>query len=785
MKRLTVSGTLIAALTFSTLAGAMISRGPYLQQGTPNAMTIVWRTLLTSSSTVHYGTSADALTESQSVAKSVTQHEVRLEGLAPNTRYFYAVVDTDNTQVTGPGYFFETAPVVGSTDKRRIWVVGDSGTGGSKQAAVRDAMLWVTGATRPDIYLHMGDMAYGSGTETQFQFNFFGMYDAILRNTVCWPTMGNHEGKSSDSDTQEGPYYDAYVLPTNAEAGGLASGTEAYYSFDYANIHFVVLDSHDSDRSVGGAMLTWMASDLAATDQDWIIAYWHHPPYTKGSHDSDKEGQLIQMRENALPLLEAAGVDLVLGGHSHIYERSYLIDGAYDTPTTAAGKIVDNGDGDPQGDGPYTKTSAGNEGTVYVVAGHGGTGVSQKGTHPIMAVTEKANGSCIIDVHGKTLTLQNIRSDNQVTDTFSLMKGDGLLVTAPNGGESFVTNDAVTITWITVGSIPTVSVHLSYDGGLNWLTLAGEMVNTGSYAWVVPPVITNQTLIRVQSPDGQFMDESDGTFGINNPEPYDVIPWNDVWRYLDEGPDQGDAWLAVDFDDSSWKEGAGQLGYGDNDESTVLADKDPNVPSVYFRNTFALDLDVSDATVKVLHDDGVAVWINGQLVIQEQMINGVSYAVYSGSASDNTVTTQALGPNNPLHKGQNVVSVMVKQKSESSSDLSFDLQLNITPEPPPPPAEPEPIPEPVADISPEATVVEVIDDAGPMNPESDDIPSHSEVIIGPDPEPAPVSGKKSGGCQSVGTGQSGGIPWPPFLLFVLLAVRLFRSHSSAPTRRTP
>ena len=76
-------------------------------------------------------------------------------------------------------------------------------------------------------------------------------------------------------------------------------------------------------------MLTWLEADLAANTNEWLIAFWHHPPYSKGSHDSDWEMELIQMRENALPLLESYGVDLVLSGHSHCYERSYFLDGHY------------------------------------------------------------------------------------------------------------------------------------------------------------------------------------------------------------------------------------------------------------------------------------------------------------------------------------------------------------------------------------------------------------------------------------------------------------------------
>ena len=187
-------------------------------------------------------------------------------------------------------------------------------------------------------------MAYTTGTDAQFSAHFLNSYSALMRNTVCWPTMGNHEGYTSRGAFGDGPYYDAFVLPAAAEAGGQASGTEAYYSFDIGEVHFICLDSHDLDRTPTGAMALWLKADLEASDADWIIAFWHHPPYSKGSHDSDTEGQLIQMRAYIMPILEAGGGDLVLAGHSHTYERSMLIDGAHATPTTADGVVFDDGD---------------------------------------------------------------------------------------------------------------------------------------------------------------------------------------------------------------------------------------------------------------------------------------------------------------------------------------------------------------------------------------------------------------------------------------------------------
>ncbi|MCA9638103.1 MAG: metallophosphoesterase family protein, partial [Myxococcales bacterium] len=338
---------------------AGLDRGPYLHQTTATSTIVVWRSADDSTGEVRFGTAPELLDGSVVSGVVGRQHEVKLSGLQPATRYYYAVI-SDGAMVAGGDakHYVDTAPPTGERAKIRAWVLGDSGTGNQNQANVRDAMLTHVGRDRPSLLLHMGDMAYSNGTNAEFTDKFFAPYREILRNTTVWPTLGNHEGSSADSATQTGPYYTAYVLPSAGEAGGLASGTAAYYSFDYGNVHFIVLDSHESPREPDGAMLQWMAIDLATTSAEWVIAYWHHPPYTKGTHDSDTETQHIEMRENALPILEAGGVDLVLGGHSHIYERSYLVDGGYETPTTDAG-ILSMIDGRADGDGPYVKPPGG------------------------------------------------------------------------------------------------------------------------------------------------------------------------------------------------------------------------------------------------------------------------------------------------------------------------------------------------------------------------------------------------------------------------------------------
>ena len=273
----------------------------------------------------------------------------------------------------------------------------------------------------------LGDNAYYHGTDNEYQRAVFNTYPQVLPRTVLWPTLGNHDGDTADSTTESGPYYDIFSLPRNGEAGGVASGTEAYYSFDYGNMHFICLDSYGTDRSADGAMMTWLEADLAANDKEWVIAFWHVSPYSKGNHDSDREDQAISMRQNAVPLLERYGVDLVLTGHTHSYERSYLIDGHYglsDTFTDALKKTP--GDGSATGDGAYRKPAtvgAPHAGAVYVVAGNAGlikTGGSLD--HPAMPVSFRILGSMVLDVNGNRLDAKFLGSTGDIWDAFTILK---------------------------------------------------------------------------------------------------------------------------------------------------------------------------------------------------------------------------------------------------------------------------------------------------------------------------------------------------------------------------
>ncbi|HYF45077.1 MAG TPA: metallophosphoesterase, partial [Acidimicrobiales bacterium] len=289
-----------------------------------------------------------------------------------------------------------------------------------------------------------------------------------------WSTYGNHDGHTADSASQTGPYYDIFTNPKNGECGGLASGTEAYYSFDYGNIHFVSLDSYESSRSVGGAMHTWAKNDVAATSRDWLIAFWHHPPYTKGSHNSDSESALIDMRKNFLPMLEDAGVDLVLCGHSHSYERSYLIDGHYGTSSTFTSAMKKNG-GSGRDPNPYTKPAGlqPHEGTVYVVAGSSGKTSGGTLNHPVMFVSLNNLGSLVLDIDGSRLDAKFLRENGTIADSFTIVKSTG---TTPPPSDT-------TKPTVVINSPTTSSTHSTTSGSVSLGGTASDNVGVHRVEW--------------------------------------------------------------------------------------------------------------------------------------------------------------------------------------------------------------------------------------------------------------------------------------------------------------
>jgi hypothetical protein len=402
-----------------------VVRGPYLQRGTPTSMRIRWRTDAPSNSRVRYGTNASQLNLVANNALASTEHEVALTGLMPDTTYYYAAGSSGVMLVSGEDYRFTTGPTAGTARPTRIWAIGDSGTANVDAQNVRDAFYRFLADRPPNLWLMLGDNAYNDGDDDEYQAAVFDTYPTTLRNTGLWPTIGNHDTDQSSTPPPDLAYYQIFTLPMNGEAGGVPSGTENYYSFDYANIHFVCLDAMTSARTPGSPMLTWLQSDLDATTQEWVIAYWHHPPYSKGSHDSDDSSRQTEIRQYLVPILESNGVDLVLCGHSHAYERSWLMHGHYGLSSTFNNTMKrDPGSGREDTTGTYNKpTGMPGEGTVYIVAGSSGKISGGTLNHPAMFVSLNRLGSVVLDIDEHRMDVKFVRETGALNDYFTLIKG--------------------------------------------------------------------------------------------------------------------------------------------------------------------------------------------------------------------------------------------------------------------------------------------------------------------------------------------------------------------------
>ncbi len=470
-----------------------VTRGPYLQIGTPTSGIVQWRTDVATNSRVSIGASVGTLGTTIDDPTVTMEHLVRVNGLTANTKYFYSVGYTSGAGrgITLAGgdteTFFITPPMAGTTKPTRIWVLGDPGTaplGATQklnQMSVRDAYKTLNGSRYTDLWLMLGDNAYQSGTDPEFQAGVFDIYPQWLRQSFLWPAIGNHETNQLTTPPLTIPYFQIFTLPTMAEAGGYSSGTEKYYSFDYGNIHFVCLDSMTSSRATSppSAMVIWLVNDLLQNTKPWLVTFFHHPPYTKGTHDSDTEVESVEMRQNILPILEQGGVDLVMTGHSHVYERSFLIDGHYGLSTSFTNAMKKNsGDGRPAGSGAYVKPSAGiapHEGTVYVTAGSSGQVGTGPLNHPAMFISLSRLGSLVLDIDGNRLDAQFVRelvtpsptapTGVAIDDTFTILKGVRppaapamLLATA-------VSNTQINLAWVDAASDETgFKIERSPDG---------------------------------------------------------------------------------------------------------------------------------------------------------------------------------------------------------------------------------------------------------------------------------------------------------------------------------
>lgn len=204
----------------------------------------------------------------------------------------------------------------------RFAVIGDTGSGTSQQRDVGDMMIKYHALFPFEFVLMMGDNMYGGEAPQDFEKKFTQPYKALLDQKVkFYATLGNHD----------------QALQVNYENFNM-NGKE-YYRFKRGNIAFYSLNSNYMDKK----QVQWLEDELSHETAEWKVMFFHHPPYSSAkAHGSDG-----QLREVVEPIFLKYGVDVVLSGHDHVYERIKPQKGIYYFVSGAGGKLR-SGDVDRQ-----------------------------------------------------------------------------------------------------------------------------------------------------------------------------------------------------------------------------------------------------------------------------------------------------------------------------------------------------------------------------------------------------------------------------------------------------
>ncbi len=258
---------------------------------------------------------------------------VTVTGLSPDTTYYYDIegiyesdtatasfsfVEYNKTLGYDRDYFtFKTAKSADS-DKFEFLTIAD--IQGMIQGMYSDSFnavkaLLANDATKNfDFILNAGDMCDNGKNFNQWAMAL-NTYQTLFANTSMFFAAGNHESGSNALTN----YFNYSMEEGQTTADG------AYYSFDYANAHFVVLNTNDADNNgLGQAQLAWLTEDLKNSDSKWKFVLMHKSLYSGGSHSTDSE--VVAMRAQLQKLFAETGVTIVFGGHDHTYTSTYLVD---------------------------------------------------------------------------------------------------------------------------------------------------------------------------------------------------------------------------------------------------------------------------------------------------------------------------------------------------------------------------------------------------------------------------------------------------------------------------
>jgi len=411
-------------ITFSMLLFSLVSFASQQRSNQPDhitltwsaspatTQTITWRTDSTiADGVVQYSLFADAIHLGESKYTHILQsksevlitekkqkmyiHSVVIEGLTPDTKYSYRVGTVNNFS---PIHTFSTEP---STSKPFSFLLfGDSQSGDT----IPNYVPWhntITNAYSNNkdakFIINMGDMVEYGQVYIHWN-NWFDAAKGVIENIPEMPVEGNHETYSSNNKGKPESFISQFKLPQN----GPETLKNQVYSYDYSNVHFVVIDSQfDEEKSVANFIdiqKEWIEKDLASTQKEWKIVLFHKSIYYNSNNRAN------ELLKNAFtPLFDKYHVDLVFNAHDHSFSRTFPI----------------------KNDKYVSKPS---EGTVYYITGRSGNKSYPQFTPKVWDAFfyNPKDQPCfeLVTVNNNILNIKAFNLDNTLIDSYTIDKGN-------------------------------------------------------------------------------------------------------------------------------------------------------------------------------------------------------------------------------------------------------------------------------------------------------------------------------------------------------------------------
>lgn len=373
------------ALAVAAIAGGVVLRGPTIVRGPmvqlvdDDELSIAWDTSRPMEVEVKLlSDDGSKVIATQKAPPTKERTVVRFGDLTVGTKYRYQLW-YEGDQLTERT--IKTAPPRGASF--RVLAFGDSGSGDREQFTLAARM----DDFAPDVIVHTGDLVYFFGERRNYPKRFYAPYGELVASVPFYPCLGNH-----DNYTDHGaPLLAEFVLPRNGPPG---LTPERHYWFDYGDVRFVAMDTNVEEKELREQVAPWLESVLADAGDRWKIAYFHHTVYSNGRH-----GDTLRVQTALVPVLESRGVQLVLNGHDHMYERTNPMRG---------------GEARPPG-----------EGTVYVTTGGGGGDLYKRRSKEkaeIAVIHDQTHSFTVLDVSPAAIRLQQIDIEGKLIDDYVVPK---------------------------------------------------------------------------------------------------------------------------------------------------------------------------------------------------------------------------------------------------------------------------------------------------------------------------------------------------------------------------